>query len=413
MSHAVADKSKLLAAGNVAFPVGAGRMVSLSFLAVGVIAIALTALGAFLGDATDRRIALAAYHVGFLATLGMTLGSIFFVMIFHQTNAGWTGTVRRQLENVMSLVPVCLLLFIPVLIFGRFLFTWMDPAVTQGDMVYQAKSAYLNTPFFYARVVVYFTVWLIFSQRLYRLSIGQDTDGDKMRSFAARKMSSYGLPLMAFTSAFAAFDWIMSLDYHWFSTMFGVYFFAGFMGASIALCALTLIILRRAGVLDGLVTNEHLHDLGKLIFVFVVFWAYIGFSQYFLIWYANIPEETMWFQVRRTNGWMPYSTALVYGRFIIPFIILIPRPWRRSRRVLSLIAVWMIVFNIFDMFWMVRPTVTGVEGAAITITWLDVVGALGPVCIFFGLYVRRIMSNRLIPINDPRLDEAISHKNYI
>lgn len=412
-AHAITDRSKLLATANTVLPAGAARLLSPALIAAGVVAMLLTALGAAMGDQTDQRVAMGAYHVGFLSVLSLSLGSMFLVMILHQVNAGWTATVRRQLENVMSLIPLCLLLFVPVAIFPRLLFQWMDPAHTAGDLLYEAKSLYLNAPFFYARAVIYFGLWQIFSQRLYRLSIGQDADGDKRRSAAARKMSSYGLLVMAFTSAFASFDWLMSLDYQWFSTMFGVYFFAGFMSAAVSLCALVLIILRRAGALQGLVTNEHLHDLGKLMFVFVVFWAYIGFSQYLLIWYGNIPEETMWFQIRRTKAWMPYSTALAYGRFVIPFVILLPRPWRRTPWVVATMAVWIIAFNTLDMFWVVRPTVTGADGAAITFTWLDAVGILGPMLVFFGALSRRIATHPLIPINDPRLDEAIAHKNYI
>ncbi len=413
MAHAIADKSKLLSAANTALPVGAGRMASLALLALGGITIALTILGAVLGDDTAKKVALASFHVGFLVTLGLALGSMILVMILHQVNAGWSATIRRQLENVMSMIPVCLVFFLPVAILAPMIFHWMDPHYTDGDVVYAAKASFLNKPFFYVRAVIYFGAWLYFSQRLYRLSIGQDSDGDRWRSAKARKMSSYGLLIMALTTAFAAFDWMMSLDYHWFSTMFGVYFFAGFIGVATSLCALILIILRRAGVMEGLVTQEHLHDLGKLMFGFVVFWAYIGFSQYFLIWYGNIPEETMWFQVRRTDGWMPYSVALAFGRFVIPFVVLMARPARRNPMILATVAIWLLAFNALDLFWVVRPTVHTPDGHSIMFGWLDAVAILGPVCIFFGLLVRKIASNPVVPVNDPRMDEGIAHKNYV
>lgn len=413
MAHAIADKSKLLSTGNTTLPAGAGRMLSIGLLAIGAIALVLTVLGALLGDETAKKVALASYHVGFLVTLGLTLGSMILVMVFHQVNAGWSATIRRQLENVMSLVPVCLVFFLPVAILAPIIFHWMDPHYTEGDVIYEAKKSFLNEPFFYVRAVIYFGAWLYFSQRLYRLSIGQDADGDRFRTAKARRMSSYGLLIMALTTAFAAFDWMMSLDYHWFSTMFGVYFFAGFVGVATSLCALILIMLRRAGSLDGLVTNEHLHDLGKLMFGFVVFWAYIGFSQYFLIWYGNIPEETMWFQLRRSDGWMPYSIALAFGRFIIPFIVLMARPARRNPMVLAVVAVWLLAFHTLDTFWVVRPTVYGADHGPVFFGWLDAVAILGPVCIFFGLLARRVVNNPLVPVNDPRMDEAIAHKNYV
>ena len=410
MAHAIADQSTLLAPRNTALPAGKGRVIALALIALGAVAIALAIVGAlFTGGEVMRHIALASYHAGFLFTLGSTI----FVMILHQVNAGWSSTIRRQLENVMSLNWLCLILFIPIAILAPMLFHWMHTEAVQGDVIYQAKAAYLNKPFFYARAVIYFALWTIFTQRLYRLSIGQDTDGDRHRSFKARRMSSYGLIVMALTTAFAAFDWIMSLDYHWFSTMFGVYFFAGFAGAALSLCALLLIMLRRTGALAGLVTQEHLHDLGKLMFGFVVFWAYIGFSQYFLIWYANIPEETGWFFRRRSEAWYDWSVALAAGRFVVPFIILMPRPWRRSPRVLIFITLWILAFHVIDLFWVVRPEIYGPDDAAVTPGWIDAVGVAGPLGLYLGLLVRRIVSAPLIPLKDPRLPEALRHENYV
>lgn len=413
MSHAITDRSVLLAPANTALRVGAGRTVSSVFLAGGAAALALTVVGALMGDENARHAALASYHVGFLFTLGLMLGSIFLVMILHQVNAGWSSTIRRQLENTMSLIPVGLALFLPVAVLAPWIFHWMNPEAVAGDVIYQAKSSYLNAPFFYIRALIYFAVWTFFSQRLYRHSIAQDADGDSMHTFKARRMSSYGLLAMALTSAFAGFDWMMSLDHHWFSTMFGVYFFAGFIGAVTSLCALLLIILRRSGVLKGLITSEHLHDLGKLMFAFCVFWAYIGFSQYFLIWYANIPEETGWFLVRRTDMWMPFSTTLAFGRFIVPFVVLMARPARRSPLVLGFAAIWILAFHALDTFWVVRPTVEAVGGGEVALSWLDLVGMLGPIGIFSGLLARRIATNPLVPVNDPRIKEGIAHKNTV
>ena len=413
MAHALPNTAALLAPANTTLARGAGRLLAIGFIVLGVVALALAIAGALLSDETAQKVALVSYHAGFLFTLGLTLGSMILVMILHQVNAGWAATVRRQLENVMSLIPLCLAFFIPVAVLAPMLFHWMDPQHTAGDVIYAAKAAYLNKPFFYARAAVYFIAWLIFSQRLYRLSVGQDSDGDRWRSAKARRMSSYGLLVMALTAAFASFDWMMSLDYEWFSTMFGVYFFAGFIGAATSLCALILILLRNAGVIEGLVTREHLHDLGKLMFGFTVFWAYIGFSQYFLIWYGNIPEETMWFQIRRTDMWMPYSIALAFGRFIVPFLILMPRPWRRSPMVLGVMAVWILGFHALDTYWVVRPTVATAVGGEVSPTWLDIVAMAGPILLFFGVLALRVVSRPLVPLKDPRMAEAVAHKNYV
>jgi len=410
MAHAAADPASLLRRENINLPAGAGQTLSNALLGLGGAFLAITAVGAATGEAHAASVALAGYHTGFLVVTGWMLGSMALVMMLHQINAGWSATVRRPLEHVMSLAPLCAVLFIPVLIFSGALFHWMDPHHTQGDPVYEAKSAYLNTPFFVVRALLYFGLWLWLAGSLYRFSRRQDEDGDRWHTAHARRRSSYGLVILALTTAFAGFDWMMSLDYHWFSTMFGVYFFAGYIGASLALTTLILIALRRVGALQGLITVEHFHDIGKLLFGFAVFWAYIGFSQYFLIWYGNLPEETGWFLVRRTDGWMPYNWALAIGRFAVPFILLMPRFCRRSVFMLGVMSVWILIFHMLDVHWVVRPTVQGVES---TMTWLDVAGALGPVLVFLGFVVRKLASAPLIPVNDPRLAEAMVHKNYV
>jgi hypothetical protein len=174
------------------------------------------------------------------------------------------------------------------------------------------------------------------------------------------------------------------------------------------LAAVTLIALKGVGKMKGAFTNEHMHDLGKLIFGFTVFWAYITFSQYFLIWYAAIPEESLWFTSRKV-GWEWLEWAIPIGHFIVPFLLLLPRPNRRSGLILGFVSVWLFVFHVFDLFWVIRPEVKGVDH----IVWRDVVGVLGPICLFLGLFIKRLAAEPLAPRNDPRLDEALVHKNYI
>jgi hypothetical protein len=191
--------------------------------------------------------------------------------------------------------------------------------------------------------------------------------------------------------------------------MLGVHFFAKCMVSMLALGTLTFIILRGTGRLHVAFTNEHLHDLSKLVFAFTVFWAYISFSQYFLIWYANIPEETTYFQIRKMGYWYIVSWILPIIHFIIPFLILLPRPMRRSPAVMGAMCVYMIVAQLIDTYWYVRPEVKGVGPGQ----WVDFAGALGPVLIFLGLFVRKVASGPLIPLKDPRLPEALHHKNHI
>ncbi len=423
MSHASsADAKALLSGDNIAAPKASSLWMGL--LGVGLICSAIALFVAFTGLNSDdhaakllSKHALSAFHIGFIVTLGLALGGLIFVMILHQVGAGWSALIRRQLEHIMASLPWVLLLSIPTIFFATIffegeLFHWMDPHA-HDDPIYQAKSAFLNVNFFLLRSVIYFVVWIGLSTTLYRQSLKQDATGDRWISAKSRKLSAIGIVIFSLTTAFAAFDWLMALDYHWFSTMFGVYFFAGFAAPALCLLTLVLVVLRRRGRLNGLVTDEHFHDLGKLMFAFTVFWGYIGFSQYFLIWYANIPEETSWFIRRKTGDWELFSAALVWGRFVIPFVLLMNRALRKNPAVLSFVSVWLLVFFIADIYYVVRPEArVGQDGGAL-FTWVDFVGIAGPILICLGLLVRRIGSTPLIPINDPRLPESLGHKNHI
>jgi hypothetical protein len=403
---------------NTTVAKGSTRGLGLFIAAIGLLcAIVTFAVGVAGEDKVAAKAALASYHVGFMFVVSCCFGALGFVMILHQTNAGWSALLRRQVEHIMSLFPVALVLLLPTLYLayagGKPLWKWMDPAYVAGDSIYEAKAPFLNKEFFLVRTAIYFGVWMILAGSLYRYSRRQDHTGDRWLTAKARTMSSYGLLLFALTGAFASFDWTMSLDYHFFSTMWGVYFFAGAMGACLCLSLLVYLWLLRKGKLSGLVTNEHLHDMGKLVFAFTVFWAYIGFSQYFLIWYANIPEETSYIKVRTVHHWSNLSVALAAGRFVVPFLVLMPRPFRRNRLVLGSMALWIIGFTFVDLFWQIRPQVTGLGHSVVPFTWMDGVAMAGPALLFLGALVVRISSGPLVPVNDPRLGESLHHKNYV
>jgi len=414
VSQLTADQGRLLGRENTRLPAGAGRLLSLASIVLGALAIA-GALGVifFGGGKIVPKQTLASYHVGFLFCVGLSLGALAIVMILHQTNAGWSAAVRRVAEQMAGLMTLCMLLGLPVLFAAPKLFKWMNPEVVAGDVIYLHKAAYLNVPFFVVRYFIYFAVWIWLAWSLRRMSLQQDETGDRWLTAKARRRSSYGLLLFAFTAAFAGFDWLMSLDFHWFSTMLGVYFFAGSIAAAFGFWTLTLLLLRRTGRLHTLVTVEHFHDLGKLMFGFTVFWAYIGFSQYFLIWYGNIPEETAFYWWRRQDGWMDWSIALVTLRFVVPFLILLPRPARRNLFVLGSMAALMVVAHILDLFWFIRPQVYTEAHEPVLLGLVDVLGIIGPPLLFVGLFVRLLSSAPLAPVNDPRMNEAIVHKNYI
>ncbi len=420
MSAAHVDRQQVLSQDNVYLPEGAGKTASVALMGLGLLAIAGTFLAGLTGGKELAETALFAYHTGFLVVMGFMLGALVFVMIFHQTNAGFTATLRRQFENPMSLMPLGLLLFLVGVamqwIFnsanGAYLFHWMDPAYVAGDVIYEKKKLFLNIPRFYISALIYFGVWITLSYFLFSFSTRQDTDGDKWLTAHARKLSAPGLLLFAFSASFAGFDWIMSLDYHWFSTMLGVYFFAGSAVSCMALVTLVLIILRTFGRLHVAFTDDHLHDLSKLLFAFTVFWAYISFSQYFLIWYANIPEETAFFLLRKQGVWEYFSWIIPICHFIIPFVFLMARTVRRSRPLIALACVWLLGIHVVDWYWMVRAGLMH-DGEIVGPQFIDLFAIAGPVLVFAGLLVRKIASGPLMPLQDPRLDEGLNHKNYV
>ena len=417
-----------LSESNTHMPPGWGKTASVVLAAIGVLLCIATFVPVFTGMSADdggksAKHAMSSYHVGFVVVLGMTLGPLGLVMVFNLVKAGWAITIRRQLENMASLVPVAIVLLVPTIVATLMkpdiLFKWMSSdAAVKGDSILQEKSAFLNPTFFYIRLAIYFAVWIYLATRLSRLSREQDSTGDKQLTVQAGLTSAWGILAFALSVAFASFDLVKALDYHFFSTMFGVYFFAGNTLTGIAMLALTLAVIRSTGRLKGLVTAEHLHDLGKLMMGFTVFWAYVTFSQYFLIWYANIPEETAWYIARGKNGWQYFGIALILLHFILPFLILLWRQSKRALPILASVAALLVIMQCVDMFFCIRPIVylTYVDGEAVGkvgLSWVDITGILGPILIFVGLLVRKVGSGPLLPLKDPRLPEAIAHKNYV
>ncbi|MBX3367495.1 MAG: hypothetical protein KF912_09330 [Phycisphaeraceae bacterium] len=418
-AHHGPDPKVLLSRENIYLPEGAGKGVSTILLGVGAVCIALTVAGAVVHG---PKHALASYLVGVMAVMAMSLGAMFFVMSQHLINAGWSVTIRRQAENIMSLLPFAVALLIPYLIAQLVLpddmklIQWMRSDI-KGDYLLQKKAAYLNEPFFVIRSLLYIGIWLFLCQRLWSHSVAQDRTGDRTETVKARRMCTWGMFAFALSVAFASFDWLMSLDFRFFSTMWPVYIFAGCAFSSVALMAIVIAVLRTMGRLTGVVTQEHSHDLGKLMFSFSVFWAYIAFSQYFLIWYSNIPEETAYYLHRREGGWEVLSALLCFGHFVVPFLILMLRKVKQSSLALAGVGLWMLLMHVLDVFWIVRPMVyanapadTSASGVAV---WLDIVAIFGIVAIYAGLLVRKVASGVLIPLNDPRQDEALAHKNYV
>jgi hypothetical protein len=290
-------------------------------------------------------------------------------------------------------------LFIPIIAGIGDLYHWSHREIVAADPVLTEKSAYLNTGFFIVRAILYLGIWLFLARGLYKTSIAQDKNYRDGQMQHMRKLSAPGMVLFAFTITFAAFDWLMSLDAHWYSTAFGVYIFAGSLLSALAFITLATIFLREKNHLANLITLEHYHDLGKLLFAFTVFWGYIAFAQYFLIWYANIPEETIWFRERWLN-WRAVTLLIVFGHFVAPFVVLISRGAKRNLTVMKIMAGWLLFMHWVDLYWVVMPSSSE---HALQDVWIDLSAMLGVGGLTMWYFWRRMVSQALVPVNDPRL----------
>jgi hypothetical protein len=277
------------------------------------------------------------------------------------------------------------------------------------DPILAGKMPYLNKSFWRVRAVLYLAVWCLLAWYFRRRSVEQDRSGDLQTTRRLQVLSAPGIILFGLTVTFAAFDWLMSLAPHWFSTIFGVYVFAGCVVAIHAFLSLTALSLRRSGILRDVITAEHYHDLGKMLFAFTVFWTYIAFSQYMLIWYANLPEETLWYHHRWIDGWKPVSIVLAVGHFAVPFFFLMSRHIKRRPALLMAGAIWMLAIHYVDLFWLVKPSL---HGQGPTFGVVDILLFLGMGGLFMAAFAWHLRRDALVPVKDPRLPESLAFENF-
>jgi hypothetical protein len=372
-------------------------------VALAVLSLGLAAWGGFL---SSKQFAFS-WLFAFTFFFTIAAGSLFWILVHHAVDADWSVVVRRQLENIAWLFPILAILFIPIIFNAPTLFKWMkiEPGV---DPLLDGKAAYLNEPFFWARAAFYFLFFSIAAYLLRRNSVRQDKDGDPRHTWLSRKMVFGMLPLFALSLTFGAFDWLMGLDFHWFSTMWGVYIFAGSALSSMCVLVLLVTALRSAGYLEGVVSIEHYHIMGKLMLAFTVFWAYIGFSQYMLIWYANIPEETVYFLRRNTETWQILSTALVVGHFFVPFLLLLFNFGKKSPAFLCGMALWILSMHLLDVYVIVLPAL---HKAGVVVSWLDIACLIAIGSTLAAVFLKRLGDAPLWPLRDPRLKKSIALKN--
>lgn len=366
--------------------------------------VALGVITFFFGLKVDADRAWHNYLLNYFYWFSLSLSGLFFISLCYVTTSVWAAPLKRVPEALIGFLPVAFCLLLILWLGKGYLYEWTHHEVVAGDSLLTGKRGYLNIPFFVIRNIFFYILWLTMAGYLIRNSLQQDQTGAVALTFKNKKVSAPFLVLFALTFTLASFDLLMSLEPHWFSTIFGVYCFAGLFESGMAITILFVLALRRQGAFKNLINENHLHDLGKLMFAFCVFWAYIAFSQYMLIWYGNLPEETPYL-IRRTEGtWTPVALALLFGKFILPFFLLLSRSAKRSAPWLGFVSMWVLVFQYLDIYWLVFPTI----GKPV-LGWMEIGIFLG----FLGLFILSVTGvlQRIPPVamKDPWLLEGLNY----
>ncbi|MCB9507084.1 MAG: quinol:cytochrome C oxidoreductase [Myxococcales bacterium] len=350
-----------------------------------------------------------AYLIACAFFLSIGLGATFFVVIFYLSRGGWHIAIRRLAEAVMATTPIMLLLLLPIVALGfDEVYTWAAEHALDHDEILQAKEPFLNKGFFLARYGVYLAIFTGITAFFFRNSRKQDATGDPMITRRAQALAAPSLALLALSSTFFAFDWLMSTDYHWFSTMYGVIFFAGGFMGNFAVLAILILMLR--GKMGGAVTEHHLHGTGKMMWGITIFWAYTSFSQFMLIWYANIPEETLWYEHRWENGWATWSIVLFVGHFLVPMFGMMSRHVKKFPPTLLAMSVWLLFMHYIDLFWQVKPNIHHGHGAP-TIGVAEIASFVGVGGVFVALVSFFLGGAPLVAVRDPRLPESLRYED--
>ncbi len=397
---------------------GRGLTVPVVVVIVGVIAMVVSILAGYQGGwGTFFR----SYILNYAFIVSLALGGLFFVLVQHATGAGWSVVVRRIAEAIAASLPwlglLGLPILIPVLTGMAEVYPWANAEEVAHDPLLLWKQPYLNAPFFIVRLIVYFAIWSVIASMYYRYSVLQDRTGDQRLTLRMQRFAGFSILLFGFTITFFSIDLIQSMTPHWYSTMYGVYFFAGSIVSFFALLSLVMFILQQNGYLEQTITAEHYHDIGKFVWAFTIFWAYIAFSQYMLIWYANLPEETAWYHARQqSTWWIVIATMLIVGHFLVPFAALMSRQSKRRKAWLATVAVWVILLHWIDIYYLVGPRAhhlhTGeAHTAHANLQWTDLTLLVGLGGLFASIVYFQLRRAALLPVRDPRLNESLTFEN--
>ena len=384
------------------------RALPQKFLTIGF---ALLGIGLVLGIiayVVDPQRASYSYLTSFMFLISLGVGSLFLVSLEYLAGAVWSTPFRRISEFFAGTIPYILIISIPLFFTLHDVFHWTNTAVVQGDAVLKSKEAYLNIPFFLVRNILIFLIWTLFYFLITRRSRKQDETGSQDLTRMNIKLGTGFIFIFAITITMTGVDWMMSLEPHWYSTIFGVYYFAGTVWCALAVLTLAVVLLRENGYLVPGLKNDHYYSLGTMMFAFTAFWGYIAFSQYMLIWYADLPEETTWFFHRWEGGWMYASIILIIVHFVVPFFALLSFPAKTNPKRLKFVAIWILAAHFFDLYWVIMPGMVQ-AGRVFYFSWMDLVFPVAVVG--FVMVIFKMMTNKynLIPVKDPKLQRGLDY----
>ncbi|MDP6629020.1 MAG: quinol:cytochrome C oxidoreductase [Candidatus Marinimicrobia bacterium] len=365
--------------------------------AVGVLTLIL---GVLFSERIWPNVLLAAWYI-----TGIGFSGIMFVAIHYVSNAGWGVAIRRIPEAMFAALPIGFLLMILVVLGAHHIYEWTHLDVVAKDPILQGKQPWLNLTGFIIRIPIYFGLWFLFGKPILNHSRKQDEDGDASHSVKSMRWSAAFLYLGGIAFVIASFDWIMSVEPHWFSTIFGFYNFAGMFDAGLAFMIIVLIYLRRGGYLPEL-KNDHLHELGRYLFAFTTFWVYIWFSQHMLIWYANLPEETGYYLKRHFGSFGVLAVLNICLNWLIPFMILMFRKTKRSEKSLLLASFIVLAGHWTDLYMMIFPPLLDTDVPVFGLMEIGVV--IGMIGVTMWVVLNKISKGNMIPVKDPYLEESLN-----
>ena len=373
-----------------------------SLLALGVACLGLLLLIALREPTQFFR----SYLFAYVFWIGIPLGSLAFIMLHHLTGGRWGFGIRRLLEACTRTLPLMTLLFLPFPLGLARLYLWAQPAAVAADSMLQYKRPYLNAPFFLARAVFYFLVWLGLSYLLNRWSHDQDRTGEVDSQRHLRALSAPGLIAYGLTVTFASVDWVMSIEPHWFSTIYGMLFMIVQVLAALAFAVAILPLVAQVEPFSELITPQLLNDLGNLLLTFVMLWAYLAFSQFLIIWSGNLKDEIPWYTSRANGAWAAIAVTLLILHFGVPFLLLLSRGVKRRLELLAAVAVGLVALTVLDVFWLMVP---GFLPDRPRFHWMDLLALIGIGGVWFATFLRQLQDRPLLPLHDPELQGALQH----